>query len=321
MATSAISAAHRFDHLLARLGWRRVHHRVRPGLYSIGDPTPSTPVLVGANYTLSFDALRRSLAGIHAYILVLDTLGINVWCAAGKGTFGTDELVSRIESTGLAEVVGHREVIVPQLGATGVAAHEVKRRTDFKVSFGPVRARDIPEFISRGEATPEMRRVEFGLWDRFVVVPLELVHAFIPMAVIAVAAYFLSGIFACLAVVASVLAGLVFFPILLPWIPGRDFSVKGFAIGALVAIPFAVAIAFRAGDLSWWERLLGAVPYALALPAVTSFLALNFTGSTTFTSQSAVRREIFTYIPYMAVLFGLGIVTGVAYAIVRIVGG
>jgi hypothetical protein len=307
--------------LLARHGWRRIHHRVRPGLYSIGDPTPSSPVFVSANYTLSFDSLRRSLTGMHAYILVLDTFGINVWCAAGKGTFGTDELVNRIESTALAGVVGHREVILPQLGATGVAAHEVKKRTGFKVNFGPVQARDIPEFISRGEATPEMRLVRFGLWDRFVVVPVELVHAFIPMAVIAVAAYFLSGILACVAVVASVLAGLVLFPILLPWIPGHDFSVKGFILGALIAIPFALAIAFRASDLSWWERLLGAVPYALAMPAVTAFLTLNFTGSTTFTSMSAVRREIFTYIPYIAVFFGAGVVAGVSYAIVRIAGG
>jgi hypothetical protein len=37
-----------------------------------------------------------------------DTKGINVWCAAWKGTFGTEELIRRIETSGLAAVVSHR---------------------------------------------------------------------------------------------------------------------------------------------------------------------------------------------------------------------
>jgi CO dehydrogenase/acetyl-CoA synthase gamma subunit (corrinoid Fe-S protein) len=72
-------------------------HHVNPGLYSIGAPDETAPVYVTANYTLSFDALRSALIEIDGYILVLDTLSVNVWCAAGKGTFGTEELVNRIE--------------------------------------------------------------------------------------------------------------------------------------------------------------------------------------------------------------------------------
>ncbi len=253
-----MSAADRFDHLQARLGWKRAEHMVRPGIYRVGRPTPESPVLVSANYTLSFDALRTSLAGIDAYILVLDTFGINVWCAAGKGTFGTDELVGRIASTGLDDVVSHRELIVPQLGATGIAGHLVKERSGFKVRFGPVRAADIPAYLQEKKATPEMRLVRFDVADRLLVVPVELVHAVLPIAAIAVAAFFLSGLLGCLAVITAGLAGLVLFPMLLPWIPGRDFSAKGFLLGALAVLPFAVAIGLRAGDIAWWERLLGA---------------------------------------------------------------
>ena len=89
-------------------------HRRDPGLYLIGDPTPDSPVIVTANYTLSVDAVRAALAGIDCYLLVLDTKGINVWCAAGKGTFGTAELVRRIARTGLSEIVRHRTLILPQ---------------------------------------------------------------------------------------------------------------------------------------------------------------------------------------------------------------
>src|SRR5512136_1464237 len=132
LTTGTLTSANRWDHFLARVGFRRGAHRVEPGLYALGQPSAESPVFVTANYTLSFDALRAALKGRDAYILVLDTQGINVWCAAGKGTFGTDELVRRIEATGLRDVVDHRVLILPQLGAPGVALHEVKKRTTFK---------------------------------------------------------------------------------------------------------------------------------------------------------------------------------------------
>jgi hypothetical protein len=66
----------------------------------------------------------------------------------------------------------------------------------------------------------------------------------------------------------------------------------------------------------WWQRVGGALTYLLALPSVTAFLTLNFTGSTTFTSRSGVRREIFTYVPIMAWVFGIGIVLTIALSLI-----
>jgi len=66
----------------------RMSYAISPGLYAVGNPTKESDVFVSANYKLSFDVLRRELKGFNAWILVLDTKGINVWCAAGKGTFG-----------------------------------------------------------------------------------------------------------------------------------------------------------------------------------------------------------------------------------------
>ena len=53
---------------------------------------------------------------------------------------------------------------------------------------------------------------------------------------------------------------------------------------------------------------------------MTAFLALNFTGSTPFTSRTGVRREIFAYIPYMAGMFGVGILLIIAFAAMRFLG-
>lgn len=313
-ATRALTWANRWDHLQARWGVRRGEHRLEPGLYVLGEPGRGAPVLVTANYTLSFDAVRAALAGIDGYVLVLDTEGINVWCAAGKGTFGTDELVRQIEASGLEGVVDHRTLIVPQLGATGVAAHEVKRRCGFRVEYGPVRAADLPEYLRTGQATPEMRRVRFDLVDRLVLIPVELVHGALPALLAALVLFFLAGWWAAGAAVAAVLAGVALFPLLLPWIPTRDFSSKGFLLGSLMSLPFALVVLLGGG--MWWRQLGGILAYLLAMPPVTAYLALNFTGSTPFTSRTAVRREIFRYVRWMAGLLAAGLILLAALALI-----
>jgi hypothetical protein len=311
----------RCDHFLARWAVNRSGHRVEPGLYTLGNPTADSPVFVTANYTLSFDALRSALAGIDGYMMVLDTQGINVWCAAGKGTFGTDELVQRIEATALRNVVGHRVLILPQLGAAGVASHEVKKRSGFKVEYGPVRAADLPEYLKTHQATPEMRRVRFDLRDRLILIPVELVYVLLPMLIAATGLFFVGGFLASAAAVAAILAGVVLFPILLPWLPTRDFSSKGLILGGVVAVPFALAMFLGNPHTTWWRQIGGALTYLLALPPVTAYLALNFTGSTTFTSRSGVKREIFTYVPIMAWMFGIGIVLAIILPLIRMLGG
>jgi len=315
--SSRLSAADHRDHFLARVGVRRGEHRVKPGLYALGCPSPESPVLVTANYTLSFDALRSALPGIDAHLLVLDTQGINVWCAAGKGTFGTDEVVRRVIASGLKDVVSHRKLILPQLGAPGVAAHEVKKRTGFWVEYGPVRAQDLPEYLQTRQATPEMRRVRFSLRDRLVLIPVDVVQTFLPTLLAAVVLYFLGGWSSSLAAVAAAWAGVILFPILLPWLPTRNFSTKGFFLGGLVGLPFAASAFFRHPDWVWWRQAGQALEFLLAMPAVTAFLALNFTGSTTFTSRTGVRREMFAYIPAMAWAFGTGLLLAIILVFVH----
>jgi len=306
--TSEITPSNRLDHFLARWGVNRMGHTVEPGLYRLGNPTPDSEVFVSANYSLSFDALRSALEGRDEYILVLDTKGINVWCAAGKGTFGTDELVRRIGSTGLAGIVRHRKLILPQLSAPGVSWPDVVRRSGFLVDYGPVRARDLPEYLETRKATPAMRRVEFPLRDRGVLIPVELVMALKFMVIPAIVIGFLLSWFIAAELVLAVLAGTVLFPILFPVLPTKDFSTKGLILGFLVMIPPAVmgAGAFTPLQLAWMAATF------LIFPPLTAYLALNFTGSTPFTSRTGVKKEIFRYVPVMAAIA----VSGAALAII-----
>lgn len=318
---SILTPANKWDHFLARWGYNRNGHRVEAGLYALGDPTPASPVFVTANYTLSFDALRSSLEGTDGYILVLDTEGINVWCAAGKKTFGTEELVHRIRATRLEGVVEHRRLILPQLGAPGISGQEVKRRSGFKVDFGPVRAKDLPAYMKTGEAAPEMRQVRFDLWDRIVLIPVELVQVLLPMLAAAIILFFAAGPLAAVSAVVTVLAGAALFPVLLPWIPTSAFSTKGFLLGGVAAMPFAVTAFVTNPSTLWWDRLGWPLVYVLTMPPVAAFLALNFTGASTFTSRSWVKREIFTYVPIMAIMIVTGILIVATLLLIPFLGG
>jgi len=286
----------------------------------MGLPSPEDPVLVTANYKLTFDVLRRSLAGQNLWILVLNTHGINVWCAAGKKTFGTDELVKRIRKHHLGQVVTHKTIIFPQLGAPGISAHEVQKQTEFRVTYGPVRASDIQAFLANEmKANEQMRTVTFTLRERLAVVPVELVQAlryFLPIAIPVVLLSLLGGInlsiataLAMLPFLGAILTGTILFPILLPVIPLRSFAAGGWLLGILYAGGLALFI--HAGG--WLAATL-----LLILPPLVSFIALNFTGATTFTSLSGVEFELKRAVPMMVASAVLGVI---AYTGQLILGG
>ncbi|HSV96124.1 MAG TPA: mercury methylation corrinoid protein HgcA [Spirochaetota bacterium] len=292
----------------SRIGAFRMEYRIDPGLYAQGNPGRNSDVFVSANYKLSFDILRRELKGMSAWILVLDTAGINVWCAAGKGSFGTAELIKRIHLHGLEKVVEHRNVIVPQLGAPGLEAHVVARSTGFHVIFGPVAARDVPAFVAAGyKASPEMRRVRFSWRDRLVLTPMEINPAMRRFPVIALGILvifglkpegvlfrdaFEAGLPFVLLLLASVFSGSFITPVLLPLIPFRSFALKGLITGVLVVI----LVTALAGTDIWQNGALTAFTF-LFFPALSSYLALQFTGASTYTGMSGVKKELKLSIP------------------------
>ncbi|MEA4903030.1 mercury methylation corrinoid protein HgcA [Desulfitobacterium sp.] len=297
----------------ARWGINRMNYKIEPGLYQLGNPDSNAPVLVTANYKMTFDALRKELTDFDAWILVLDTKGVNVWCAAGKGTFGTTELLNRLALVQLEKVVSHKTLILPQLGAPGVSAHEVQKYSGFKVIYGPVRAKDIKEFIGLGmKATDEMRTVKFSAYDRLVLTPIELVST-IKISLMIFGVLFLLnligagpfGVVDFYAYIGAVIVGCVLTPVLLPWIPGRAFAWKGWLLGFIWIIIVNV--------LNEWPsapeyNLLKALGYLLILPPVSAYLAMNFTGSSTFTSFSGVLKEMKIAIPAMIISIALGAV-------------
>jgi hypothetical protein len=303
--------------LKVRLAMNRHSYIVKPGIYAIGKPDSHSDVFVTSNYKLTFDIVRRDLDGMNAWILVLDTKGVNVWCAAGKGTFGTAELVRRIQVTSLKDIVSHKRLILPQLGAVGVAAHLVKEQTEFFVTFGPVRSKDIRAFVEHGyKSTPDMRRMDFPWFERLKVVPVEIVLGFKYLIFAFFLLLGLSGIYqegysfdlilskgpvVLLNIFTGFLAGTLFTPWALPHIPFRSFSAKGLAVGL-----FCATVLFIFNLLG--KTVLEELSWFMIISSASSFLAMNFTGSSTYTSLSGVKKEMRVAIPFQIVFATMGLI-------------
>jgi len=318
VVSTELTGRDRWGSFKARCSFNRMNYKVDPGIYAVGNPGPESIVLVSANYKLSFDILRRELRDLDAWIMVLDTKGINVWCAAGKGTFGTEEIVNRIERSGLKNIVDHRKLIVPQLGAPGVSAPKVNKVSGFSVIYGPVRAADLPRFLDAGlVASSNMRRVMFSFYDRLVLVPVEVVTG-LKFLLVAMAGFFLLaglnrngysgttaltfGLRSTVNLLFAYLAGAVLGPLLLPWLPGRSFSVKGIIPGIVFFL-----VSYFSGFTG--KDPLEIIAWMLLIPAISSFATMNFTGASTYTSLSGVKKEMSIAVPLqiIAVIIGTGL--------------
>ncbi|AMK12960.1 CO dehydrogenase/acetyl-CoA synthase delta subunit [Pseudodesulfovibrio indicus] len=305
---------------LARLGATRHRYKVVPGLYCVGNPTPDSPVLVTANYKLTFDAVRTELSGQDAWLLVTDTRGINVWCAAGKNLFATHEIVLSVRNAQLDKVVAHRTLVLPQLGAPGVAAYRVKRECGFKVVWGPVRAADLPAFLADGfTATGKMRMVDFPLRERAVLIPVEIFLLWKLLAWVLPLSFLLSaigpdvfsfsalwqrGVCAATATLVGILAGCAAVPLLLDRLPWRQFWPKGALTGCLAGLAAVLLLPL--------SGLVENVALLLWTTAVSSYLAMNFTGSTPYTSPSGVEAEMRRGIPLQAAAALAGLILWLA---------
>jgi ferredoxin len=139
----------------------------RTGLRAVGAPGPEAPVLLTGNYHLSVVKLERSLRGINCWLLVADSGGINVWCAAAGGRLTDHQVISALKTSGIEQRVRRRVVILPQLAAAGVRARRVEQASGWQSVWGPVYAQDIREFLCLdGEPAPRLRETRFPWYQR-----------------------------------------------------------------------------------------------------------------------------------------------------------
>ncbi len=157
----------------------------RTGLIKIGSPREESPVFLTGNYYLTVLRVKNALQGLDVYLLVANSHGINVWCAAKGGHFTDYAVLSAIKTSGIERLVKHRKVILPQLAAAGIRADFVKKKSGWRVLWGPVYTKDISLYIEKNfKKSSEMRRVQFPFSARLEMAvawafPVSAVAAFL----------------------------------------------------------------------------------------------------------------------------------------------
>jgi hypothetical protein len=185
----------------------------------------------------------------------------------------------------------------------------VKKAAGFKVCYGPVRAADIGAYIAAGyEASGKMRTITFPFIDRLILTPMEInpvMKKYYPLYTLVMFAFvglqpgdivfrdvLQDGLPFLLLGLISASAGALATPVLLPFIPFSSFAVKGWIIGILSVFLSIKCIAM----LGHVDTVLLMFTY-LFFPLASSYIALQFTGATTFTGMSGVKKELKVAIP------------------------
>ena len=259
----------------------------RTGLVAIGRPGRDAPVLLTGNFGLTVARVKRALTGVDAYLLVANSRGVNVWCAATGGLLTNHDVVSVLKTSGVAELVDHRQVILPQLAATGIEGTIVHKKTGWKVFWGPLRAEAIPEFLRRGmETTREMRTARFPWRERL---EMAVAWAFpISLLALVVLPFWPEGALPLVGLVWSLsLLAFLGFPLYARRLEDRRSGPVGFVFfdfgerGALLILWLLFLLALlgyqaATGHLGW----AFALRWGIASLAVLAILAIDLTGST-----------------------------------------
>jgi len=165
-------------------------------------------------------------------------------------------------------------------------------------------------FLDQGlKATAKMRLKTFTTWERIELIPMELIGALKGGIIVIPILFFLSyigksgegwvnalshGYFSALSLLTAILAGAVLTPLFLPWLPGRAFSIKGLSLGFLFT---AILMVFFWKDWITGTGRLEILAWFFLIPAVSAYLAMNFTGASTYTSLSGVKKEMRLALP------------------------
>ena len=253
----------------------------KTGLVEIGRPGRESPVLVTGNYRLTVERLRRALTDVDAYLLVANSRGINVWCAATGGLLTNHDVLSILKTSGIEDRVDHRQVMLPQLAATGVEGRELEEKSGWKVVWGPVYADDVPTFLgSQWEKSTEMRQVRFPWTQRLEMavawaLPVSLLSVLITAVIwrqaLLPAAFVVWGL---------TLALYMCFPLYGRWL-GSESTSRWVLLGVLVGL-WGVAVLFLAGYTravtggSWGEI----VRWAVLTFVILLVMGIDLLGST-----------------------------------------
>jgi ubiquinone/menaquinone biosynthesis C-methylase UbiE len=144
---------------------------IEPGIYKSGNPNNTSPIIVTCNYLYTYIKVMRNLDGIDAWVLCVDSNGINVWCAARGEDFENNQLLEAAKATDIEKISDKKTLILPQLSAGGVDTRVLPINSEefpFRVKYGPIWAKHLKEYLQeKPKQKPlKMRLANFTLSHR-----------------------------------------------------------------------------------------------------------------------------------------------------------
>ena len=222
---------------------------VEPGLRRLGNPDNKAPVFVTSNFHLTARRVETALSAIDAWLLVVPTKGINVWCSSAGGEMTVHNLLTVMKTSRVQDRVTHRRLILPQLSAPGIDRKILKEKSGWSADFGPVYAKDIPAFLELDhKKTAELCRVSYPSRFRF---EMLLCMNVLLWAVITFILIFIKPSWAILLSAIFWGAGIILYGGY-PYLPGNSGWAKASALSILLAICIALYSVFILKQ-PWWH--------------------------------------------------------------------
>lgn len=280
---------------------------MEPGLYTYGNPTVKSPVMVTANYQLTVRRVGNVLQKENAYLLVTDTMGENVWCAARGGKFSAKEVAEVIKATRINELVDHQRLILPQLSAGGIDHREVEKATGWKAKFGPIYARDIPAYLRTGKKTERQRIISFGLRERlemalqqsFFLSKFFFFWLFLA-GLIGVMIFPTLSFFAISILILPILwLSYLLFAVMFPLFPTKSFLKRSIMYGFLLAIILATFNLFV-----YSKTLIGTSQWLVIGFAMGHFQGMDYSGASPISKPTEIDNEY----PTMIIILGISLI-------------
>ncbi len=123
--------------------------QVSPGIYEIGDPKPSSPLLVTTNFSLTYFSVAGEVegSGKPAWLLVVDSEGMSVLTAWAAGKFDAERIARAVNSTGIADKIDHKSIVLPGFVAS-ISGELEEELPGWKILVGPRESIGIPSYLS-----------------------------------------------------------------------------------------------------------------------------------------------------------------------------
>ncbi len=126
----------------------QVPMQVEQKIYKIGEPSPTSPLLITTNFSLTYFIVSGEVENskVPSYLAVMDSEGLSVLTAWAAGKFTAAKIAQFIKDSGIENTVSHRELIIP--GYVAILSGSIEDKLEgWKVTVGPREANGIPAFL------------------------------------------------------------------------------------------------------------------------------------------------------------------------------